>query len=46
MAVNSETGEVYLVTDIDGFDTSHSGGIGSLKVVPMKGSFQTLVVGN
>ncbi|WP_263356928.1 YncE family protein [Acidicapsa ligni] len=46
LAVNSENGEVYLVTDIEGFDTTHSGGIGSLRVVPMKGSFQTLVVGN
>jgi hypothetical protein len=44
--VNSGTGDVYLVTDAQGVDLSRQGGIGTLKTVPVTGSFQVLVVGN
>ena len=46
LAVNSGTGDVYLVTDAQGVDLSRQGGIGTLKTVPVTGSFQVLVVGN
>ncbi len=46
LAVNSATGEVYLVTDYVGVDLAESGGIGTLKTVPVDGSFQVLVIGN
>ena len=31
LAVNPSTGEVYLVTNVTGFDLTHNGGIGGLK---------------
>jgi YVTN family beta-propeller protein len=46
LAVNPASGEVYLVTNITGFDMTHNGGIGGLKTAPVAGSFQVLVVGN
>jgi YVTN family beta-propeller protein len=46
LAVNPASGEVYLVTNITGFDLTHKGGIGDLKTAPVEGSFQVLVVGN
>jgi DNA-binding beta-propeller fold protein YncE len=46
LAVNQETGEVYLVTQQMGVDLSKTGGIGALKELPLPGSFQILVVGN
>jgi DNA-binding beta-propeller fold protein YncE len=46
LAVNPATGEVYLVTDFLGVDLSQPGGIGTLQTVPIKGSFQVLVIGN
>jgi len=46
LAVNPESGEVYLVTNITGFDLNHKGGVGDLKPAAMQGSFQVLVVGN
>jgi len=46
LAVNPDSGEVYLVTNITGFDLNHSGGVGDLKPAPLQGSFQILVVGN
>lgn len=46
LAVNPDTGEVYLVTDLLGVDLTRKGGIGTLKMVPVPGSFQVLVVGN
>ncbi len=46
LAVNPVSGEVYLVTNITGFDLTHNGGIGGLKEAPVAGSFQVLVVGN
>jgi outer membrane protein assembly factor BamB len=46
LAVNSETGQVYLVTDLLGVNLAATGGIGSLQTNPVNGSFQVLVVGN
>ena len=46
LAVNPVSGEVYLVTNVTGFDLTHNGGIGGLKTAPVIGSFQVLVVGN
>jgi YVTN family beta-propeller protein len=46
LAVNPDSGEVYLVTNITGFDLNHTGGVGDLKPAPLQGSFQVLVVGN
>jgi DNA-binding beta-propeller fold protein YncE len=52
LAVNSTNGEVYLVTNLEGFDLSKpgvGGGAHTLPVVqasPAPGSFQVLVVGN
>jgi DNA-binding beta-propeller fold protein YncE len=45
LAVDSATGEVYLVTDFHGVDLTKTGGIGSLHSDPVPGSFQVLVVG-
>jgi DNA-binding beta-propeller fold protein YncE len=45
LAVDSATGEVYLVTDFRGVDLTKTGGIGSLHSDPVPGSFQVLVVG-
>jgi DNA-binding beta-propeller fold protein YncE len=46
LAVNSVNGEVYLVTDIYGVDLPKKPGIGTLKMVPVGGTFQVLVIGN
>jgi YVTN family beta-propeller protein len=46
LAVNPNSGEVYLVTNVTGFDLTHKGGVGDLKPAPVLGSFQVLVVGN
>jgi DNA-binding beta-propeller fold protein YncE len=46
LAVNPATGEVYLVTDLRGVDLTRKGGIGALKLAPVSGSFQVLVVAN
>jgi YVTN family beta-propeller protein len=46
LAVNPDSGEVYLVTNITGFDLNHKGGVGDLKPTALQGSFQVLVVGN
>jgi DNA-binding beta-propeller fold protein YncE len=46
LAVNPDTGQVYLVTDLLGVNLAQSGGIGTLRTDPVKGSFQVLVVGN
>lgn len=46
LAVNPETGTVYLVTDYRGVDLAHPGSIGTLKQTPVNGSFQVLVIGN
>jgi DNA-binding beta-propeller fold protein YncE len=45
LAVDSTSGEVYLVTDFHGVDLTKTGGIGSLHSDPVPGSFQVLVVG-
>jgi hypothetical protein len=45
LAVNPETGLVYLVTDSMGVDLGHQGGIGGLRSAPVSGSFQVLVIG-
>jgi YVTN family beta-propeller protein len=46
LAVNPVSGEVYLVTNVTGFDLTHNGGIGGLKTSALAGSFQVLVVGS
>lgn len=46
LAVNPENGAVYLVTDYLGVDLNKSGGIGSLTLKPLQGSFQVLKVAN
>ncbi len=46
LAVDSATGEVYLVTDLQGVDLSRMCGIGTLRFDPIPGSFQVLVVGH
>jgi hypothetical protein len=46
LAVDSSNGNVYLVTDIMGVDLTPRGGFGTIKPVPIAGSFQVLVVGN
>jgi DNA-binding beta-propeller fold protein YncE len=48
MAVDSSTGRVYLVTDLHGvkLNAPPANGIGGLKMEPVQGSFQVLVVGN
>jgi DNA-binding beta-propeller fold protein YncE len=46
LAINTENGQVYLVTDYVGVDLSQPGGIGSLKARPVEGSFQVLVIGH
>jgi DNA-binding beta-propeller fold protein YncE len=45
LAVDPETGQVYLVTDFMGVDLAHQGGIGGLRSAPVAGSFQVLVIG-
>jgi DNA-binding beta-propeller fold protein YncE len=46
LAVNPVTGEVYLVTDLLGVNLAQPATIGTLQTVPVKGSFQVLVIGN
>jgi DNA-binding beta-propeller fold protein YncE len=46
LAVNPDTGQVYLVTDLLGVDLAQSGGTGPVRTDPVNGSFQVLVVGN
>lgn len=46
LAVNPSSGEVYLVTNVTGFDLTHNGGIGGLKTSELAGSFQVMVVGS
>jgi len=46
LAINQDTGEVYLVSNITGFDLTHKGGIGDLKTAAVAGSFQVMVVGH
>jgi DNA-binding beta-propeller fold protein YncE len=46
IAVDSSTGIAYLVTELSGVDLTRPGGIGSLKSVPVPGSFHVLVVGH
>jgi YVTN family beta-propeller protein len=46
LAINPASGEVYLVTNVTGFDLTHNGGIGGLKTSELAGSFQVLVVGS
>jgi DNA-binding beta-propeller fold protein YncE len=46
LAVNPVSGEVYLVTDVYGVDLPKKPGIGTLKMVPVGGTFQVLVIGN
>ncbi|MGB6742062.1 MAG: hypothetical protein WBE38_00290, partial [Terracidiphilus sp.] len=46
LAVNPQTGAVYLVTDYLGVDLNRPGGIGTLVQKPVSGSFQVLQVGN
>jgi DNA-binding beta-propeller fold protein YncE len=45
LAVDPETGLVYLVTDSMGVDLGHQGGIGALRSAPVSGSFQVLAIG-
>lgn len=44
LAVNPESGTVYLVTDYLGVDLNKPGGIGTLVQKPMQGSFQVLEI--
>jgi YVTN family beta-propeller protein len=44
LAVNPVSGEVYLVTNVTGFDRTHNGGIGGLRTAELPDSFQVLVV--
>ena len=46
LAVNQDTGQVYLVTDLLGVNVAQPGGIGTLKTASVNGSFQVLVIGN
>jgi DNA-binding beta-propeller fold protein YncE len=46
LAVNPQSGVVYLVTDYQGVDLTSPGGIGTLHEKPVEGSFQVVQVGN
>jgi len=46
LAVDSSSGNVYLVTDYMGVDLSPRGGFAPIKTTPISGSFQVLVVGH
>jgi DNA-binding beta-propeller fold protein YncE len=46
LAVDSSTGNVYLVTDFTGVVLPQNGGFGTIKTTPIQGSFQVLVVGH
>jgi DNA-binding beta-propeller fold protein YncE len=45
LAVDPETGNVYLVTDYTGASRNLSAGFGALKMEPVEGSFQVLEIG-
>ncbi len=42
LAVDPSTGDVYLVTDFNGVDLAQPAGIGTMKTVPVSGSFQVI----
>ena len=42
LAVDSSTGDVYLVTDFKGVDLAQPAGIGTMKTVSVSGSFQVI----
>jgi DNA-binding beta-propeller fold protein YncE len=46
LAVDSDTGQIFLVTDYAGVNLAQPGGIGTLKAAAVSGSFQVLVVGH
>jgi hypothetical protein len=46
LAINPDTGEVYLVTDLLGVNLAQTAGAGTVQTNPVNGSFQVLVVGN
>ncbi len=46
MAVDSATGNVYLVTNLMGVDLTKPGGIGTLRMTPIQGSFAVLEIGH
>ena len=46
LAVDPQTGAVYLVTEYLGLDLAASGGIGDMRTKPVEGSFQVLKIGN
>jgi YVTN family beta-propeller protein len=46
LAVDSSTGNVYLVTDFTGVVLPQNGGFGTIKTAPIQGSFQVIVVGH
>lgn len=46
MAVDPESGKVYLVTDLIGADLTRPGGIGTLRLKSIDGSFQVIEIGN
>jgi len=46
LAVDSSSGNVYLVTDYMGVDLTPRGGFAPIKTTPISGSFQVLVVGH
>ncbi len=46
LAVDPSTGNVYLVTDYLGADLTQTTGFGTVKSVPIQGSFQVLMVGH
>ena len=46
LAVDPSTGNVYLVTDYLGADLTQTSGFGTVKSVPIQGSFQVLMVGH
>ncbi len=46
LAVDPSTGDVYLVTDYVGVSLTQTTGFGTVKSVPIQGSFQVLMVGH
>jgi DNA-binding beta-propeller fold protein YncE len=44
LAVDPSTGDVYLVTDFNGVDLATPGGIGTMKMTPISGSFQVIEI--
>lgn len=45
LAVNTSTGDVYMVTDFVGVNLSKPAGIGTMQTAPVNGSFQVLDIG-